>query len=222
MNNFKNTLQFLNLSLKKEVIKLAIVNIALIAIIVIASIFVKEFYVFIMIIFGGIFIDYYLISSYGSKKDQIIRDREDEFVSMISYFKIFITNGNNVYHSFECIVPYASEWMSNEINNLLNDMDRDKTVRPFIDFAKQFNSPTIENVMLSIYQMIDEGENENRLNHFTFSFEQFSNNHKDALIASKQKSLDGVNVFPLIGSSIITVVLTFSVLSLLGDMSYVF
>ena len=193
MNNFKNTLQFLNLSFKKEVIKLLIINLVIIAIIAVSYFFIKEIYIFIMIIFGGVFIDYYLISSYGQKRDRILRNREDEFVSMISYFKIFIGNQNNVYHSFECLLPYASEWMANEINNLLGDMDRDKTVRPFIDFAKQFNSPTIESVMLSIFQMIDEGGNENRLNHFNFSFEQFSINHKDALIDAKQKSLDSIS-----------------------------
>ena len=168
------------------------------------------------------FVDYLFLSSYSSKKETLLREREDEFVSIISYFKIFISNKSNVYHSLESLVPYSSIWMESQLKNLLSDIDNDKSVKPFITFAKQFESPTIENVMVSIYQMIDEGENINRLTQFSFTFEQFSREHKEQLIESKQKSLDSINIFPLVGAGGMTMILMFSIITIIGDLSYVF
>ena len=221
MNRLKSTIEFLGLSFKKELLKIILINVGLVAFIIAAYFLFNQPYFFIGIAIGGIFLDYFLLSSYSSKKNNLMKEREDEFVSIISYFKIFISNRNNVYHSLECLKPYCSTWMANELQNLLNDMDLDKSVRPFVTFSLNFRSPTIENVMVSIYQMIDEGENTNRLTQFTFTFEQFSKEHKEQLIDSKQKSLDTMNMFPLLGAGAATMILMFSILTVIGDLTNV-
>ena len=221
MSKLKNNIEYLGLSYKKEILKIILLNIIIIALVVGAYFLFDQPSVFAVIAVIGLFLDYFLISSYSSKKNRLLRNREDEFVAIISYFKIFISNRNNVYHSLECLKPYASEWMSNEIQNLLEDIDIDKSVKPFVKFASNFNSPTIENVMIAIYQMVDEGESENRLTQFTFTFEQFSKEHKNQLIDSKQKSLDTMNMFPLIGAGAMTMILMLSILTVIGDLSNV-
>lgn len=221
MSNLKKSIEFLNLSYKKELFKIIGINVLMIAIIVPAYFFIKQLYIFIFFCLAAVFVDYFLISSYSSKKEAIKRAREDEFVSIISYFKIFISNQNNIYHSLECLIPYASTWMANEIQNLLNDIDLDKSVKPFISFANNFESSFVENVMLSIYQMVDEGENTNKLNQFTYTFESFSKEHMEHQIDSKQKSLDSINTFPLIGAGAITMVLMLSILTVIGDLTNV-
>ena len=221
MSMLRKHMDFLGLSIKKEILKLIIINIILIGIIITSFIFLNQPFLSIMVGVSSLFIDYYLFSSYSSKKNRIIREREDEFVSIISYFKIFISNKSNVYHSLECLKPYSSNWMANELDNLLNDIDHDKSIQPFVAFAKNFNSPTIENVMISIYQMVDEGESEDRLTQFAFTFEQFSREHKEHLIDAKQKSLDTINVFPLAGAGLITMILMFTILTVIGDLNNV-
>ena len=221
MFNLKETITFLGLSYKKEILKILLINVIVIGFVIGAYFLFDQMYIFMMVAIGGIFLDYFFISSYSNKKASLLEERESEFVSIISYFKIFISNKNNVYHSFECLIPYSSEWMSNEISNFLHEIDMDKSVKPFVNFASNFNSPTIENVMMSIYQMIDEGESTNRLTQFTFTFEQFSKQHKDNLIDKKQKSLDIMNTFPLIGAGGATLVLMFSILTVIGDLSNV-
>jgi hypothetical protein len=68
-------------------------------------------------------------------KEKIYKERENEFIKVISYFKIFITNNFNVYSSFKATLPYASIWLKEEIEKLLNEIDVDKSIQPFINFA---------------------------------------------------------------------------------------
>ena len=221
MSKLKNNIDYLGLSFKKEILKIVLINVIIIGLVIGSYFLFDQPFIFIVAAIIGLFLDYFLISSYSSRKQTLLRIREDEFVAIISYFKIFISNKNNVYHSLECLIPYASSWMGNEIQNLLNDIDADKSVKPFIKFASNFNSTIIENVMISIYQMVDEGEGENRLTQFTFSFEQYSKEHMNQLIDSKQKSLDTMNMFPLVGAGAMTMILMLSILTVIGDLSNV-
>ena len=221
MSKLKNNIEYLGLSFKKEILKIILINIFIVGLTIGSYFIFDQPFVFIVVAIIGLFLDYFLISSYSSKRQYLLRIREDEFVAIISYFKIFISNGNNVYHSLECLIPYSSLWMGDTIQNLLNDIDMDKSVRPFIKFASNFNSVTIENVMISIFQMVEEGEGDNRLNQFTFTFEQYSKEHMNQLIDSKQKSLDTMNMFPLVGAGVMTMILMLSILTVIGDLSNV-
>ena len=111
--------------------------------------------------------------------------------------------------------------MSNEIQNLLDDIDLDKSVKPFVKFASNFKSPVIENVMISIYQMIEQGEVSEQLNQFTILFEQMSQTLNDERKDRKLRSFDIVSFLPIIGAGLVTMALTFSMLSIVGEMTNV-
>ena len=87
-----------------------------------------------------------------------------------------------------------------------------------MDFAKKFNNTVIENVMISIYQMIDEGENIQSLSQFSLLFNEFAKTNEDSLFDKKVKSMDTMNTFPLIGAAAITIILTFGIFSIIGDL----
>ena len=90
-------------------------------------------------------------------KIELEKTHEYEFVDIINYFEMFLSNNMNIYQAFKEVTPYASPWMSNKIERLLEEIDEDKTVRPFINFSKNFKSAVIENVMISIYQWLMMG-----------------------------------------------------------------
>jgi len=217
-NNFKETIEFCGLSYKKEISKLILITSLILLLIASTFLFVKEIYISIIAIFFGIIGEYLFLNRYPSIKRRILLERENEFVSLISYFKIFINNNNNVYHCFELLLPYCSTWMEEKIKYLLQQIDVDKTVTPFINFANNFNSPIFESVMLNIYQMIDQGETNNQMNQFSFLFMQLSKNYQTELIEKIKRSLDSMNAWPLIGAGSIVMILTFSILSIMGNM----
>ena len=104
---------------------------------------------------------------------------------------------------------------------MLKEIDQDKSVAPFVNFANNFEYLVIQNVMISIYQMVDQGESQQMLSQFDHLFTSLSDNLFSEKIESKTKSLDTLNAFPLLGAGLITIILTFSIMSILGDITSV-
>ena len=221
VNPLKRDIEFIGLSYKKEMAKVIVINMVLVLGLGTGFFFTKMPMVLIaglLAIFG---VDYFIYFTYSGRKAQLIKDRADEFVHIISYFRIFIKNKNNVYQSFSKLISYSSNWMKDKIEIMLNAIDSDKSIKPFTDFADRFDLPIARNVMISIYQMIEQGEVSEQLNQFTILFEQMSQTLNDERKDRKFRSFDIVSFMPIIGAGLVTMALTFSMLSIVGDMANV-
>ena len=220
-NSFRQTIEFVGLSYKKELIKVTLINLISLIGGAVAFLFTKNIVVPIVaaIVLG--LMDFFLLTRYGDKKRAILKNRENELIAIISYFEVYIQNNNNVYQSFNQLIPYCSDWMKEKIEELLKQIDEDKTVQPFIDFAHNFQSLSIHSLMLSIYQMVDQGENSEQLIQFNVIFDELAKNRSKEIIDNKEKSLANMSTFPLVGAGLITITLTISILSILGDLIYV-
>lgn len=216
-NNLKDNIEFVGKSYRKEMTKLAIINLVFVIASPVVFYFTKSLIYMLIPLGFAMVIDYILLSSYGSQKNKIQTLRDDEFIQMVSYLEIFINNKITVYQSFKLLIPYASRWMSEQIGIMLDEIDKDKTVKPFISFARKFKSPIVENVMISIYQMVDQGQSVEQLQQFSIFFSQLSKNTQRALLDKKERSLSSIDSFPLIGTGGITIIITISILLLLGD-----
>ena len=220
-NSFRQTIEFVGLSYKKELIKVILINLISLIGGAVAFLFTKNIVVPIVaaIVLG--LMNFFLLTRYGDKKRAILKNRENELIAIISYFEVYIQNNNNVYQSFNQLIPYCSDWMKEKIEELLKQIDEDKTVQPFIDFAHNFQSLSIHSLMLSIYQMVDQGENSEQLIQFNVIFDELAKNRSKEIIDNKEKSLANMSTFPLVGAGLITITLTISILSILGDLIYV-
>ena len=179
--------------------------------------FLKELYVAIGVGMVGVAFSVMYSTRYSSIQKRIEKDHVDELISLLSYFEMFISNGNNVYTSFKLLLPYCSIFMEDAINSLIASVDVDKTVGPFINFASKFNDRIIESLMLSVYQMVDNGEGANQFSEFELLFTNIREKYQEDLIDSKKKSLDTLNSFPLFGAGAITIALSVTIISLIGD-----
>lgn len=216
-SNFKDTIYFVGLNYKKEITKIILINLLLIISIGVLFYFYRFNYIILIGLSALLIIDYFLFDSYSKKRKAIEDSREEEFVTMINYFQIFITNNYNVYQTFQKLTEYASPWMSEQIHNLLSDIDNDKSVKPFSDFSKKFKTALAGNIMLSIYQMVDVGENTDQMMQFTLLFNQLSNSSQTTQIEKVEKRMAGLSTFPLVGAGIITVLLAMGIISIVGD-----
>ena len=208
-NKFKETIEFVGLSYKKEVTILLVTNALLLIGAVLVYVFLKNIIYTVFIFVGLAILDYFMFSRYNDKKKTILKNRENELVSIISYFDVYIRNNKNVYQSFNQLIPYCSNWMKEKIEDLLKEIDEDKSIQPFVNFASNFQNLSMHSLMISIYQMVDQGESGEQLTHFNVIFEE---------INQKDKALSGMSTFPLIGAGMITVALTISILTILGDL----
>ena len=217
-NKLKDTIEFVGLSYKKEIIIILAINVIFMLSATAIYIFFKNIIYSVFIIVALSMLDYFLFSRYNDKKKTILKNRENELVSIISYFDVYIRNNKNVYQSFNQLIPYCSNYMKEKIEDLLKEIDEDKSIQPFVNFAGNFQNLSMHSLMISIYQMVDQGESAEQLTHFNVIFDEISRNRQQEMIAQKDKALSGMSTFPLIGAGMITVALTISILTILGDL----
>lgn len=217
-SNLKETIDFVGLSYKKELTIVLVINIAFFVGAVLIYIFLKNFIYSVFILVAIAVLDYFMFSRYSDKKKAILKNRENELVSIISYFDVYIRNNKNVYQSFNQLIPYCSNWMKEKVEDLLKEIDEDKSVQPYVNFANNFQNLSMHSLMISIYQMVDQGESAEQLTHFNVIFEEISRVRQQEMINQKDKALSGMSTFPLIGAGMITIALTISILTILGDL----
>ena len=216
-NSFKDRIISLGLSYQKEILILIIINILVLGIGAGAYLYFSHWLTFLVMGIVLIGANFLYLSRYGSLEKQREKDHVDELISLLSYLEIFISHGNNVYTSFKMLIPYCSTFMEDAINSLLNQIDADKSVGPFITFAAKFHNRVIESLMLSIYQMVDNGENSGQFSEFNILFSNIAKEHEADLIEEKKRKLNSLDSWPLIGSGAITIVLAIAILNIIGD-----
>lgn len=214
--SFKQRLTELGLSYQKEMLIIVLINILCLGGGAAGFLYFKSNIAIVIAVIGLLLANFLLFSRYGQMERQREKDHLDELISLLSYFEIFITNKNNVYTAFRLLIPYCSTFLEEAITSLLNQIDMDKSVGPFIVFAQKFNSHLIESLMLSIYQMVDNGENSGQFMEFEVFFAGIGKDHQIELVQEKQKSLDTLNHWPLFGAGAITIVIAFSITSIIG------
>jgi hypothetical protein len=217
-NKLKDTIEFVGLSYRKEILKIVLISLALLISAALMLYFLKNIIYTIMILIALVVVDYMLLTRYNDKKKMLIKARENELITLITYFEVYIRNKNNVYQSFNLLIPYCSSWMKDKIETLLKEIDSDKSVQPFVNFANNFEQLSSHSLLLSIYQMVDQGESSEQLAQFDVIFDEIARNRHKEMKEQKEKSLSNMSTFPLIGAGAITVVLTISIISVLGDL----
>lgn len=217
INRIKESIIFLGLSLKKELLVFSLINLLLLSLVV--GLFLLKINVIISIVSLCFIplIDYIYLSRYVDQVKKLKQLRNNELISLLSYFEIFISNHNNVYKSLELLKQYSSSWMEERLDELLKGIDLDKSVAPFITFSNHFDLLVIQNMMISIYQMVEQGESKEALAQFDYLFASINESLYLEKLELKNKRLDMLNAFPLIGAGLITILLTISIMSILGD-----
>lgn len=140
----------------------------------------------------------------------------DEFINVFTYFKIYIKNGLSVYDSFLEIRQYCSPWMYTQIDVLISEIDSDKSILPYMNFAKKFNNNVVEEIMITIFQMVDDGTSYKYISSFTYIFDEFKKNIEQGNVEKANRSMSSKTTLCLIGSAIFTLAIMLGVIGMLG------
>lgn len=170
--------------------------------------------------FGAVIIvfSYFYFARYGSMEKKQKQDNLLEFVNLFSFFKMYLKNGFGVYTSLQEITAFATPILKEQLEDLIRDIDQDKSIAPFMKFAHNFDELVVEEMMISIYQMVDDGTNSNYLTQFELIFDKFSELLHRKELDAKDKSLGTLTASSLVGSAYLIVVITFGVMNLLEVM----
>ena len=217
-NKLKEVIESVGLSYRKEILKIVAIDLALLLGTGAIYYFTRNIVYTILLLISFAVVNYMLFSRFGDLKKALIKKHENELITIITYFEVYIRNKNNVYQSFNLLIPYCSSWMKDKVETLLKEIDSDKSVQPFVNFANNFEQLSSHSLLLSIYQMVDQGENSTQLEQFDAIFDELARNRHKEMMEQKEKSLGNMSTFPLIGAGAITVTLTISIISVLGDL----
>ena len=218
IRRLKQQMLELGLSPKQEFVILSCVDISLIVISAFAYISFKQLlYLAIGVALLFIF-DLLFLSRYSRQIMAKNSENLQEFATIFGYFRIFLHNGYSVYSGLKEIINFASDNLKRSLEKLINDIDKDKSVQPFVDFAHQFNEIIIEEMMISIYQLIDDGESSDYLNQFELIFDKFSDLLYQKYLRTKDSRLGLLSSAPLIGSCFLIIVLTLGIITIIGDL----
>ena len=217
MNKLKEKIARLNLNFQKEMLTLGIIDFILLALGVALYFFNISYLVIILVFLGIIVFSFYYLNRYDSmllKKELAL---DDEFIEIFSYLKIYIANKESVYKALTNIKEFASPRMLERLDDLTNEIDNDKTIQPFINFARKFKNKVIEEVMIALFELINNGNNEAYLNQFIKIFEDFKNRRENEDKDKRFRLFDTINMMSLVGSGYIMIILSFCVIQLLGE-----
>lgn len=219
MKKFKEKIEKLNLDLKKEVALLS--SLTLIS-------FVLAFLIYyftnnlVLLSFGLIVslgVIYCLLKRYDYMVENRRKHLEMEFIEVFSYLRIYLSNKESVYRSLKQASEYTSIEMKREISKFLDRIDEDKSILPFIEFGNSFKNKVIEEVMISLYQMIDGGFTENYLNQFISLFDNFKSRYLKEDMLNRYKKMDIFTTLSLLGSGYILITMLLIIVNIIGGMT---
>ena len=161
---------------------------------------------------------FYYFSRYGKTRQQRLERLNQEFVTIFTFFGVFLGDGFTVYDALQKVEEYCSEEFASKLRGLLRGIDEDKSVQPFVDFAVGFEDVAVKEVMLSVYQMVDEGESSVYVHQFQRLFGKLSDTRHALDSAKRLSRLDTLSFLPLCGAGIAMISLTLSVMEIMGGL----
>ena len=209
----------LNLDPKKEFLKLVIGNLLIVVISILLIFFLKSLFYLAVLVLGVILFTYCFFYRYDQIEDNKRRKLEIEFVEVFSYLRIYLVNKETVYTALKKANEYTSKEMNQLINNFLIKIDEDKSILPFLEFGRYFKNKTIEEVMISLYQMIDGGYADNYLNQFILIFENLRKRTNEENSHLRLKKLQNLNLLSLVGSGYLMMVMLIVIVSIIGELA---
>ncbi len=219
MKKLKERILKLNLNPRNELIKFILLWITGVVGSILVFIFTNSWTYFAIVLLVTLLLTDLLYQRYSYLEEGKRKRLENEFVEMFSYLRIYLVNKQNVYQALKESSQFTSIEMKEEVNSFLGKIDEDKTVVPFIEFSKKMKNKIIEEVMISLYQMIDAGSSINYLNQFIQLFENFQARFKKEDLDKRLRKLDLFNTLSLLGVGYLMIIILLVIVSIIGDVA---
>ena len=218
MSKLRARIVSLGLSVSKEITTAIIVNIVIV--LFGAILYFLQQNVVYFVISGVLLIvfNFLYFTRYKRYEDAQKTATKSEFVMIFTFFKIYLHNGYSVYSAFKEIRHFAEKDLLSRIVDLLKEIDEDKSVQPFVRFGRKFNDLMIEEMMISLYQMIDDGSNTTSLTQFDLIFDKIREEECRRELDKKRSRLASMSAMPLVGSGLLIIMVTFGVITVMEEM----
>ncbi len=215
---FKKRLENIGLNYKKEIAIYVVVILLLITSSGLGYFFLRSLYILVASLGFALIFTFIYFSRYSSMEEKQKLDNINDFINVFTFFKTYIKNDYNIYSSLKEISTFSNQFTLEKLNILINEIDNDKTVEPFIRFARNYDLLIIEQLMISVFQMVDQGNNSSYINQFDILFSKLKDEQYQKDNGRKEKRLSSLTVFPMIGSGYLIIVISVGVVQMIGEM----
>ena len=161
-------------------------------------------------------LDFYKKSAENTKENKLIQDKEYEFANLLSYLLVFLDNNFNVYQSLQLSLNYCKECLVKDVETLISEIDLDKSIIPYQNFASKFKSNIIYQIVMMIYQLDINGYDAKYLANFPSLINSLKQARIDSIIQSRKMNMSFMTIFPIIALLGVVFTLVFYILSMVG------
>ena len=219
MKKLKEKINFLNKNYKTEITRLLIIDFLICVSYIFLIIYSKN--LLILIYFFGILVvfNFFYLTRYQRIINKNNANLINDFINTFSYFRIYISNNMNAYNAFKEVSKYSSPFIKTKLLVLLDEIDEDKSLKPYMNFAKNFNNKKVEEVMIAIYEMVNEGNSENYLNQFTSVFTSFKARVEKTNQEKRFSKFNLINAMSMGGMMLIMILIMLSIVNMVGEIA---
>lgn len=219
MKKLKEKINFLNKNYKTEITRLLITDFLICVSFIFLIIYSKN--LLILVYFFGILVvfNFFYLTRYQRIINKNNANLINDFINTFSYFRIYISNNMNAYNAFKEVSKYSSPFIKTKLLVLLDEIDEDKSLKPYMNFAKNFNNKKVEEVMIAIYEMVNEGNSENYLNQFTSVFTSFKARVEKTNQEKRFSKFSLINAMSMGGMMLIMILIMLSIVNMVGEIA---
>ena len=219
MKKLKEKINFLNKNYKTEITRLLIIDFLISVSFIFLIIYSKN--LLILVYFFGILVvfNFFYLTRYQRIINKNNANLINDFINTFSYFRIYISNNMNAYNAFKEVSKYSSPFIKTKLLVLLDEIDEDKSLKPYMNFAKNFNNKKVEEVMIAIYEMVNEGNSENYLNQFTSVFTSFKARVEKTNQEKRFSKFNLINAMSMGGMMLIMILIMLSIVNMVGEIA---
>ena len=219
-----NEYRFLCERLRKDYKKDFYFNFSLLIMMIVIGVvlmFVVSYLLGILIIGFGFVFFYMHISALRSMSKQLTNSKEIAFNGFYRYVITLLKNNHILYSALQASLEYVDEVLIDDVNILINDMENDPSLEPFMRFSSNFDDDTIKQMIILLYKTQEVGIINDVLDSINECMVHLQDTSIKNYINKEEKKIERFYMMPIILSAAVMIIISFYVFSLIGQGLYV-
>lgn len=210
----------LKIDFKKDLIITIVVFSFMLAVGVVLS-FVYSLIIGIIIWVIGFVYVFLHYSNLKSLVKQLTNSKEIAFNGFYRYVVTLLKNNHILYSALQASLEYVDEVLVDDVNQLINEMENDTTMEPFLNFSMSFDDENIKQMIILLYKTQDSGIIDDVLDSINDCIVNLQDTSIKNYIYKEEKKIEKYYMFPIILSAVVMIMVSFYVFSLIGEGLYV-
>lgn len=138
------------------------------------------------------------------------------FINVFTHFRVTLDSDSNVFQALNAMLEITTGALYENIETLINSLESDHTIAPFMAFARPFKHRFVTHIMINIYMLINHGLDPKRLWQFNYMFETLVKEYNESRLAAHQNSYERFDIMLFVGNALMIFTLMASVMGMIG------